>query len=409
MADESRKRLVADWLEGYLQFTEGIRSPLIYRKWAGICTLAGALQRKTWIRIMGQDQFPNLYVLFVGPPATGKSNAIKFARDALIAEVSTIKLTSSDITAEAFYIELESAHETYQISGEADRQTCITGFIDEWSVFVKEHSDRFMSFLADLYDNPPRRDYKTKGQGENHLFKPCFNMLGGITPKQLRTRFTEQALEGGFSSRIILVFSKDKIKVPSNIRRRGTPGDTKSRKVNLELQKRLRHDLEVIQTLNGEYEWDDAAADLWDEWEEGGFEPMPQDPKLMYYNERRDQHCIKLTMGRAAGRRNELVIMPEDFTDARDMLIEAEVRMPDACAAMGTSKLFDSIKLARQVVQVEWRQTGKPCPEHKIRQAIANDVEPNMVGYVIDSIVKMKWIIQVGHPDHPQYKPAEGL
>ncbi len=407
MPAESKKRLVSDWVQGYLEFTKHIKSPEIFRKWAAIGSVTAALQRKTWVHIMGQEQHPNLYVLFVGPPAVGKSNALKFARDRLLAETSTIRLCSGDITTEAFYIELEAAHETYQINGEPERQACLTGFIDEWSVFVKENQDRFMSFLADIFDNPPRRDYKTKTQNENHIYFPCFNMFGGITPKQLRTRFNDQALEGGFSSRIILVFCKEKVVVPSSLRRRGDSDKPADMKMNEALGKHLQHDLEVIQTINGEYTWEDGAADAWEAWEKTEFSPVPQDPKLMYYNERRVVHTVKLCQAYAAARHDDLVIHLEDFEAARNLLLEAEVTMPEACSAMGTSRLFDSIKLARKMVEIEFRRTGKPCPEYKIRQEIANDVDPHMVPYVIDQLTKMKWVIQVGHPDHPAYLPPE--
>lgn len=69
------------WIREFLSYTEGIPSPYIYRKWAAITALSGALERRAYLWTTKRLLFPNLFVLLVGPPGVGKSAAIEEVQD----------------------------------------------------------------------------------------------------------------------------------------------------------------------------------------------------------------------------------------------------------------------------------------------------------------------------------------
>ena len=63
--------LITDWFS-YTSATQDDRSPEIYRKWSGISLVAGAMERKVWVKTGMNRTYCNLYVLLVGPSGTGK-------------------------------------------------------------------------------------------------------------------------------------------------------------------------------------------------------------------------------------------------------------------------------------------------------------------------------------------------
>lgn len=401
-------RLLDDWLRGYIEYTSGLKSPETYRLWAGLATIAGALQRRVWVEVEDQIQFPNLYLLLVGPPATGKSTALKIARDHFLAEIKTIHLTPSDITKAAFYEYLESAAQPFRIGEETETHSSVTGFLDEWSTFVEERDRDFMGWLADIYDNPTKRDKHTKTAGKNFIERPCFTMAGGVTLKQLRERFTDQALEGGFPSRVLLIYSDEYVKVKTGLKRKGRGKEerTDRRKTRNSLWRALLHDLEMIATMVGEYQWTDEAADAFESWVDGGLKPVPGDPKLFFYTHRRLAHATKLCIIFAAARSSSLEITLEDFEEARKTLIEAETQMPRAVAQLGASDQIEVAKLAVKVVEAYWKEHNKACPEHVVRNEIASEVkELYMVQHVLQAIEQMRWVEKVGTDQFPLYAP----
>src|SRR5438105_11465498 len=71
-----KPRRSPDWIEGFQSFSDGMPSPLIFRKWAAISAIAGALQRRVYVTTSISRIYPNLYIVLVAPPTIGKSQAI---------------------------------------------------------------------------------------------------------------------------------------------------------------------------------------------------------------------------------------------------------------------------------------------------------------------------------------------
>lgn len=365
----------------------------------------------------GQYQRANLYVLLIGPPATGKSNALKVAHGDLLTAVKALHLAPTDVTREAFYDVLEGSVSSYNENGEMQVQSSIVAFLDEWAVFVRKNDEPFTTFLADIYDNPNHRDYWTKARGNQGIEFPNFTMAGGVTMKQLRERFTDQALEGGFPSRIIMVYSDTKIDVPMGLRRVGDNSEDAAIRLNREKQselcKELVHDLEAIMVMEGEYRWTDEAAGIAEMWKEAGMPPVPPDPRLTYYCERRMAHFTKLCMVLSAGRRDDLIITGKESEDAKQVLIDVERWMPHAMSALGANEYYNQLQFGRDVVIAYCKMKGKtesgvqvPCPEWFLRQELAQEVPIYQVNVLLENLVKMRWIDiasrdPLGDPDGP--------
>jgi hypothetical protein len=78
-------RELKDWLESYLDYTENSESPISYHTWCGLSVIAGALQRKVYLRWgLGRVIYPNVYAVLVGASGrTRKGVAIGIAKDFL--------------------------------------------------------------------------------------------------------------------------------------------------------------------------------------------------------------------------------------------------------------------------------------------------------------------------------------
>ena len=64
--------MAQDFVDLFLDYTEQISSPPIFRLWAAIAGVAGALERRVWVKALPQCTYANLYVLLVAAPGIGK-------------------------------------------------------------------------------------------------------------------------------------------------------------------------------------------------------------------------------------------------------------------------------------------------------------------------------------------------
>src|SRR5882757_1192693 len=71
-------RKLPSWIDRFVEHTEGIETPKIFRKWAGIVTIASTLEQKVWITT-SSPMYPNLYVGMIAQPGVGKTRIISEA------------------------------------------------------------------------------------------------------------------------------------------------------------------------------------------------------------------------------------------------------------------------------------------------------------------------------------------
>jgi hypothetical protein len=57
-------RKLTSWIESFVKYTEVFNSPEVFRRWAAIGIVAGALEQKVWVRTKGSDLF-QISILFL--------------------------------------------------------------------------------------------------------------------------------------------------------------------------------------------------------------------------------------------------------------------------------------------------------------------------------------------------------
>lgn len=401
-------RKLPNFLAGFLDYTEGIKSPARFRSWACVSLVAGALERKVWVRVMDYDVYPNLYVLLVGPPASGKSLACK-AASTVARKISTIRLAPNDVTTASFYDAVEEAAKTTPRTNAMPYiHHSLTALISELGQFLKEADTIFMNALTEAYDCEEVFHKRRRTTESNTIQNIWFNMLGCVTPRYLAQIITPQALEQGFPSRCIQVYCDrelaDTVKVP--LFRHGED-DILRRKSKATILELLQHDLEDIHLIQGEFVFDLEASDALQKWVDSGMQPMPMDSRFEYYCDRRVIHFVKLATVISAMRNNSKLITLEDFYFAKQFLTGAEQFMHKAVEAMGSNQLYVQMQSAVKFVEAYFAKNKKPTPEHILRQRLHREVPLNMMDFLLDSLVNARELERTGGGRDRFYSPMK--
>ena len=402
-ASASATRILPCWIESFCDYTAGFQSPLILRRWAAISAVAAAMERKVWVRTLGSEVYPNLYVILVAPPGTGKGMALN-PIESIYQKLDHLFLAPSSVTAPALIDCLAEAkrrvirlasippylefHSVYAISSEL-------------SVLFPEYTTEMMSYLTDIYDcrQVPFKQRRRTKEVNIKIAAPQINLFGATTPAQLGNFLPEGAWNQGFMSRVIMIYASDIIR-PTLFRE---PPDFSKSETN------LTHDLKLISEVVGKMEWDEDAKIAMEHWHQLGGPPTPQHMKLTHYCSRRTVHLLKLCMVSSMARGSSLNITLDDFARAQNWLLEAEDLMPDIFKSMAIGAGdSDAIEETWQFVFKVYAREKKPILEHRLVAFLKERVPSASVMKVIEIMVRSKYMeMTPGEQGIMGYKPGE--
>jgi hypothetical protein len=335
-------RELKDWLESYLDYTENSESPISYHTWCGLSVIAGALQRKVYLRWgLGRVIYPNVYAVLVGASGrTRKGVAIGIAKDFLKNIPSVTVVPESSSGRQAMILAMKRALTNFQdpSDNKIKFHSSVTAFSEELSVFLGQGDIAYLSNLTDWYDSKDDWEYETVGRGKDTLQGLCLNLMGGTAPDWIQSMIPQEALGGGFTSRIIFIVEEVKRKIiPKYV---VTPEEER-------LKELLQRDIERISQLAGEITFTPEAEQLYIDWyiEQdtalSAGKPVITDPRFAGYCERRATHIQKLMILCSASRGDDLKISGDDFRRALHLLTEVEKNMPKTFGGLGKSKMSD--------------------------------------------------------------------
>lgn len=295
------------------------------------------LEQKVWITT-GSNLYPNLYVIIVGNPGIGKTRSIRAARDYLF-EVPEFHLAPTSLTGAALVDVLTTSKRMIiRLPEEPLEYNSMMIASDEIGTFMHKYDDEMVAMLSAFYDNDVYGQWRRGKDIKIKMKAPQINLLCGSTPSNLMKLMPEGAWDQGFTSRLILIYSDQKI-IGDDFAHtsRGRSDD-------------LVHDLKIINSLVGRFDVTEDYAKLIYAWRQAGDSltnaPQPSHPKLVHYNARRKTHLYKLSMVAAIDRSNTLLLTREDFNIAMQWLAEAEVFMPEifkAGAGTADAQAMDEI------------------------------------------------------------------
>lgn len=379
-----------DWVDFYVAETSKVPSPEIYRLWAAITAISGVLERKVWTTGSAGPIYPNLFTVLVGPPASGKDNAIRPIRE-IWAKMQGLNLSPDNVTKAALLDALSRSLRTI-INGtnEAYSFSCMVAPIPEFGVFFSRHDTEFLSVLNHLYMSPSMYREERRTHGVVEINKPHLVLLAGTQPDFLNSFLPEEAWGMGFTSRLIMIYADG-----------APPSDLFSfTAIN---SKDLVTLLRVIFDMKGEFIWDKATVEEINAWNRAGCPPTPGHTKLIHYNGRRTLHAIKLSMISAASRAASLHVTVEDFERAREWLLGAEAVMPDIFRAMGQRSDQQILEDLHLHLYRLWSSVAlekrKPLHTKDIYTYLHTRVTTDRIPRLMDAAEKLGYIARGKYPD----------
>lgn len=346
-----------DFIESFMELTDGVPTPEHFRVWSGLVTIAGALERRVWVETARGQLYPNLYVLLVAPPGVGKSRVIEVTND-LWHHTKSLKIAPDSTTSASLLDSLTDARRVIVRDGTlvAEYHSLLVT-ADEFGVFCPEYDKEFLSRLNKIYDCPRvirvRRKYL---KDEVSILNPQLNILGGAQPGWLQSMLPEEAWSMGFTSRLIMIYSAT-----------GPSADLfNAQDERSDLRAAMLAHLDRLVKLQGKFFWTDDGAREIRRWHEAGGPPKPEHAKLAHYNTRRTLHVMKLALVSSAARGVSMRIEGHDVRRALAWLLAAEKSMPDIFRDMVGKSDSDTIRELHYFAWRLWVVSRKPLHESRL-------------------------------------------
>jgi hypothetical protein len=395
-------RRLGNWIEAYQEYTEILPSPPLFRKWVAIFFVAAAMERKIWVRTMGSNLYPGLYILLVGPPGLGKGQAIYLGED-LLRSVPDLHVGPSDMTAASLIDALNESTRRVILLGHPEPYVEFNSLAiisREFGVLIPAWETSLMNNLTDIYDGFTV-DQKRRGKDLRIKIKaPQINLLGACTPSYLNEVMPPGAWDQGFISRTILIYSGERLRKDPFIE--DTAAALASR-----LHTDLLHDLKTIALEYGQMGFTTPAAQAIKAWIKSGCQPEPQHQKLQYYNARRIAHLLKLCMTSSISRSGDKVISIDNYAEALNWLIEAETYMPDIFKSMTAGGDSSAMEEAWNYVWTLYAKEKRPIAEHRIVHFLRERVPAHSVMRVLEIMVKSHMFeVSIEGSGFQGYKPT---
>ena len=341
------KRIIDNWIEGYLYYMKECESPQLYLEWSAISALAAAVQRKVWLQWGFTQFFPNFYILLVGPPGqTRKGTALAPAKELL--RKLGIPMAPDSITREQLIRRLAEATDTMIMeNGLPKSHSSLTIFSPEFCVFLNKKEERLMTDLTDWFDCGVRWDYETKNAGVDYIVGVYVNLLGATTPALIYQSLPVDAIGSGLTSRIIFVCAnKKRFKQPEDLFPMSEEGKM--------VFENLLHDLRLIHEYKGAFKIGKSFHSRYVDWYKAMPDTPPFEPdRFSAYWSRRPTHLRKLAMLMSINSRSDLILKAEDFDKALELLERTEAKMPLAFGCLGRDKTASILPSIMATIQHE--------------------------------------------------------
>lgn len=385
----SSSRTLPDWLTGFMELTENSEPPILFRKWAGISTICAALQRKVRVDLgISLTFYPNMYIVLVGPSATGKGTVMKFASD-IIEQIPSIRLAAQATSLQALIRRMKETNLTDidLVTGEQQYHSSLTIFSTEFTVFLGYHNQELIAALCEWYDCHSRWSYETIARKKEEVIGVWVNILAGTTPDSLQSSLPIESIGGGLTSRIIFVYEEKKNKL--------VVVPTKSER-EIRLQQALINDLEQIAMLSGRMQYTEGYLEKYTTWcYHADKNPPFYDRKFDGYCGRRRNHLLSLSMVCSASRSDEMIMTADDFDTAAALLSEVEVKMGRVFKGMGRSDI--SALLNDAVVYIA-NSKVPDIPIWQFAKHFEGDMDKVIMDKVITTLESMKVVKVIKRP-----------
>jgi len=275
------EEILTDFPDGFVKdfvlSTRGMESPTTYALWAALFGVSCAIQRRGWFRPEPYQLYPNLYIIFMAPPAINRKSTTVIRVAALLRKIPelfddrgdralfSLPLFEGTVTPEGLLDLLTPQTVTIYEEDSSEGIPVHLGsrlgmIVDELGTFLGKQKYNLgqITRLINLYDCKDTDDGAyTRKDGKRALENVFFNLFAATTPQSFSESIPEEAHGGGFLSRVILVTEPEPIRLfrhPKLIV--GAPSDD-------DLTRKLAW---IARFKGGEYSLTENADGIYDHW-----------------------------------------------------------------------------------------------------------------------------------------------
>ena len=367
-----------NWLEEYLLCTSGHETPELYSKWVGIGLIASALKQNVWLDMNTFELYPNVFIVIVDSPSSGKSHVINnfglkllLKADELDYDGVPINIYDQKINSAAL---IKSMSELYK----KKKENCAVVIAEELGFFTDMGGENtnLTKVLIRTYDNSNLGN-ETIARALESVPKAQLNIIGGTTADSLKRSISKEFLGSGALSRIIFVHSEE-IGEPMPF-----PEPPEGNKQRFH---RLAKKLNEFKNLKGEFTFGKNAAKWYADWYIRYFKGV-QDKEDKKMTKRVAGKLLKLAMIFSVARSDSLSIEIPDLVSAVKMLNEVQnnYHFIDRNLMKNefgdrTQRLYDEIRKSKKIKHSDlMRKTYHWMPKKELEDCIATLVDSDMI------------------------------
>lgn len=384
-------RRFPNWLEAYENYARDNYCPDAFHRWTGLSVLAGALERKVWLKNGKITFFPNIFVFLVTYAGIGKTTALVRGVDLLERLKEEInpefKIIDDQVTEPAF-VKLMSISQSMQLSA-TQILNHASGFFhasEASSSALQNTHGNFIATVTGFYDCPKVFRKTTLSGGSLEFKNVCFSMLAGATFDYLKNLVNEASVMGGFASRVMYVVNRERlIRSP---KWGATLGE------DTETQDALFADLCEIHKLQGAFT---PSADFIKAWE--AFQPESDrvlqaldSPRLESLAARRSNHVTKVAMLLSISESNNLKLELRHWDRALELVEDV---MKDNAYILSQGAIADKnsqIGTTQFIGQALKKRGGKMTMRTLKSIALANGNPADLVTKTLDLMLGSDWV-----------------
>lgn len=382
-----------------MTWVSGTEVPENYLFWSGISAVSATLASRVWTRMGRFTIYPNVYIIFLGPPGNGKTVAKDLALK-VVRDVGGIKMSAEAQTKEALckYMR-EECLQTYSYNGTPVPCTPISIYLTEFSHFLGPNSSHMLDFLTTIWDRTGDvYDARTKNKGDDILPSPYVNLLACTTPDWIRTYLKSDIITGGFSRRAIFVNEPANDDTERHPRPEWSEEQVIAKKAAIEYAK-------ILSTVIGEMKWTQQATAFWDNWYLTRV--IPRDPDTRGYHKSKPALLLKVATIIALSERPELLIDREHMETALAILDSTEATLSRVFQGIGrnelnavATKLMDYLiaaNVSRFKHDGELKQ-ARMIPEKVLKGLMFRDGRGNEYDEILSHLIATEQVIKMEVP-----------
>lgn len=335
--------------------------PLVWRKWATLSSIAGAMGRKAWYHQGNWIASPNMFIVLVGNASAGKGLSLNIPYNEVFTKLCEpvgenladerrltehiwkgymgvdrlpLHYAKDKMSAPQLAMMMASITRLCEYNDE-EWEAPISILTPEFGTFMQRNEKMLQTMLTQAWDREKTYSDQLKISKSAMIKGPCVNWIAGSTPVQLTECLPNDSAEQGLLSRIILVYHGEKVRQTKFKVER--PSET--------LINDLTEDLAHISTINGEFDWETEALR---KKAEKVLDDLPEESSTLLenYAGRRISHLCKIMMCLSAARTDKMVFTEELWEEACDWLFEIEPKMLTVLRRFGmgaTGRIADDL------------------------------------------------------------------